>query len=174
MFIGRVLTIIPGAVLVGAKLNDAHTKGVMKGDVYTQMGDAEGLTRSVLNYQTLDQPNVLADNAKKWLLKADMNSNIRKPFNFIHGYLTGFGTMLINNVVPIALGTGAIVTGLMKDGKSAAEGVAAAAKKGAGGAAKGLRKFFAAASAIWLAGSIVTGLIGTNNKHSLDSGYGYK
>jgi hypothetical protein len=79
-----------------------------------------------------------------------LDTNIRQPFNYVRGYVKGFTSMIVDNIVPVVLGAGAIAAGLVKKSP------------------KALLTGLGIASAAWLGGTVVSGLLGTNQKNSLD------
>jgi hypothetical protein len=199
----KILAAAAGGVLTATKVYDAHTYGAMKGNVYAQTGDAEALTKNMLNMNMLEQPDVLGNGAKKLWFRNDMSWNARQPFNFIGGYVKGFGTMVVNNIVPIALGVGTMIAAKkLNIAKTAAEvtakttlktakqalkvgtGTQAAvdtAKRALKAAAPSSVKFARAglaglgiACVAWLAGTVITAITGNHYQNALENKYSYK
>ncbi len=147
--IPKVAAQVAGGALLATQLYDTHKTGVMKGRVYAANADAEGLTRNFLNSRQLEAPNLIGDSAKRRWFKSDLDTNIRKPFNYAVGYVKGFVSGLVYNIVPIALGVGAIALGVGAGQKAAgkkvggwiaraASAVGSAVKYVAKGAGKGI------------------------------------
>ncbi len=134
----------------------------------------------------MQQPDGIADGARKWLFKADMDHNIRQPFHFIGGYVKGFFTSLANNIIPLALGVGTIFAGFA--GKGARNAVKDAQKALAGGTGtaaavttaqnnltntiarwKGPRIGLAIACGAVMLGTAIAALAGTKRKTEFDN-----
>ena len=61
------------------------------------------------NSQYLTSPSITASKLKKGVFNWEVDSNIRHFFNSAIGYFKGFGTMLVDSVIPLGLGLGALL-----------------------------------------------------------------
>lgn len=62
-----------------------------------------------LSDMKLDSPSVVKSNIKKRITEFALDENISSPFTAAGGYIKGFSSMLVNNVVPLGLSVGALI-----------------------------------------------------------------
>ncbi len=99
-----------GIAALGVVAYDAHVVGKMKSDVYAKSKDADACLETFSNTQYLSSPSITTANLKDRVNKFEMDNNTRHFFNSAIGYFKGFGLMLVDSVVPLALGIGAVFT----------------------------------------------------------------
>lgn len=120
MSIGSVLTsaksniskyIIKGAGIaaLGVVGYDAHVIGKLQSDVYSKTGDANACMNRFSNTQYLSSPSVTTANLKDAVFDLEVKDNTRHFVNSAIGYFKGFGSMLVDSVVPFGLGLGALL-----------------------------------------------------------------
>lgn len=97
-----------GLAALGIVGYDAHVIGKMKADSYAKSKDADACMDTYSNTQYLSSPSVTTANLKTEVHNYEMDCNLRHFCNSAIGYFSGFGKMLINAVVPFALGIGAL------------------------------------------------------------------
>ena len=98
-----------GAAALGVTAYDAHVIGKIQSDVYAKGKDADACLDAFSNSQYLSDPSVTTSALKKGVFNLEAESNIRHFFNSAIGYFKGFGSMLVNSVVPLGLGLGALL-----------------------------------------------------------------
>lgn len=98
-----------GAAALGIIGYDAHVLGKLQSDVYSKTGDADACMEAFSNSQYLTSPSITASKLKKGVFNWEVDSNIRHFFNSAIGYFKGFGTMLVDSVIPLGLGLGALL-----------------------------------------------------------------
>ena len=98
-----------GVAALGVVAYDSHVVGKLQADVYAKSGDANAGIKAFDNTQYLSSPSVTTTKLKNEVFKFELDSNIRSFVNSAIGYIKGFGTMLIDNVVPLGLGLGALL-----------------------------------------------------------------
>ena len=113
-----------GLAALGIVGYDAHIIGRMQADSYAKRKDADACMYTLGNTQYLSSPSTTTANLKNGVNKFEMDSNFRHFVNATIGYFRGFGNMLINDVVPLSLGLGALL-GKGKVGKGSAIGLGA-------------------------------------------------
>ena len=111
-----------GLAALGVIGYDAHIIGKLQADSYAKRKDADACMRTYSNTQYLSSPSMTTSNLKNEVNKFEMDSNIRHFVNSTIGYFKGFGDMLVNDVVPLGLGLGALF-GKGKLGKGSAIGL---------------------------------------------------
>lgn len=120
MSIGNVLTsakrniskyIIKGAGIaaLGVVGYDAHVIGKLQSDVYSKTADANACMSRFSNTQYLSSPSVTTANLKDAVFDLEVKDNTRHFINSAIGYFKGFGSMLVDGVVPFGLGLGALL-----------------------------------------------------------------
>lgn len=107
---GKYLTKSAGAVAVGLVAYDAHTLGKINADAYANTKDAQACQRFFNNTMFLSEPSICMSKAKNFMFNWQVQDNVRHFVNSAIGYFRGFGNMLINHVVPLTLGIGALVS----------------------------------------------------------------
>lgn len=117
---GKYLAKTAGAVALGFIARDAHTIGKLQADVTSQSRDADMSMDLFENTQRMDSPSLLKGEVKDTVFKYHLGSNMFNFFNAGIGYFSGLGSMLVNNVVPLALSA----TALLAKGKKLACGSA--------------------------------------------------
>lgn len=111
-----------GLAALGVVAYDAHTWGKIQADVYAKSKDADACARAFNNTQYLSSPSITTANLKKGVYHLETDSNARHFVNSAIGYFKGFGSMLINSVIPFGLGLGALI-GKGKTSKGCALGL---------------------------------------------------
>ena len=110
---GKYLAKGVGVAALGVVAYDSHTWGKMQSDVYAKSKDANACINTFNNSQFLSSPSITTAKLKKEVFNFETESNTRHFCNSAIGYFKGFGSMLINSVVPLGLG----LTALFAKGK---------------------------------------------------------
>lgn len=98
-----------GVAALGIIAYDAHVLGKLQSDVYSKTNDADACMEAFNNSQYLTSPSITASKLKKGVFNWEVDSNIRHFVNSAIGYFKGFGTMLVDSVIPLGLGLGALL-----------------------------------------------------------------
>lgn len=107
---GKYLAKGAGALALGIVAYDSHTLGKINSDAYAKTQDAKACINSYNNTMFMADPSITTSKAKNFLLDLQIQDNVRHFVNSAIGYFKGFGSMLINSVVPLGLGLGAILS----------------------------------------------------------------
>lgn len=101
-----------GAGLTGLGLVtwDAHHFAKEEASKHTKNFKAENLTEHYMNDRKLESPSIVQSKVKEHILNFWADENITSPFTHVAGYVKGFGEMLVQNVVPLGLSVGAVLT----------------------------------------------------------------
>ena len=97
-----------GITALGFIAHDSHILGKIQADTYSNVKDANITAKRYTDTMQLSNPSDTLDGMKKSVLRFEMNSNWRRFFNSAIGYLKGFTSMLVNEVIPLTLGTAAL------------------------------------------------------------------
>lgn len=116
--IGKYLIKGTGLAALGIIAYDSHVYGNLQADVYAKSNDAKACISRYENSQYLSSPSATTANLKKGVFELEADSNMRHFINSGIGYFKGFGSMLVNSVVPLSLG----LTALFGKGKWAKGG----------------------------------------------------
>ncbi len=122
----NIVKYLPKAVGIGALgviAYDSHIVGKLQADVYAKSKDAEACMETFSNTQYLSTPSVTMSKLKDGVHQFELDSNWRHFANSAVGYFKGFGSMVVDNVVPFGLGLGALL-GKGKWSKASAVGLA--------------------------------------------------
>ena len=98
-----------GVTALGIVAYDAHVLGKLQSDVYSKSRDADACVGAYSNTQYLASPSITTSNLKKGVFNLEVENNFRHFVNSGIGYFKGFGTMLVDSVVPFGLGLGALL-----------------------------------------------------------------
>lgn len=97
-----------GVAALGVIAYDSHIVGKLQSDVYSKSRDADACMDAFSNSQYLTTPSATMSKLKKGVFNFEVESNARHFVNSAIGYFKGFGSMLVDNVVPLGLGLGAL------------------------------------------------------------------
>lgn len=106
---GKYLAKAAGVAALGIVGYDAHVIGKLQSDVTSQSIDADISMDLFENSQRLNSPSAVQGKIKDKIFKYHMGSNFLNFFNSAGGYFSGFGSMLVNDVVPLGLGLTALL-----------------------------------------------------------------
>ena len=106
--ITKYLTKGAGITALAITAYDGHIVGKLQADSYAKIKDAEACMDTYSSTQYLSSPSTTTSDMKKFVHKQEMQSNFRHFINSAIGYFRGFGSMLVNDVVPLSLGIGAV------------------------------------------------------------------
>ena len=104
----KYLTKGAGIAALGITAYDAHILGKIQADTYSKSKDADACMETFSNTQYLSSPSTTTAALKDKVHDLETDSNLRHFVNSGIGYFKGFGSMLIDSVVPLALGIGAV------------------------------------------------------------------
>ncbi len=117
--IGRIRNIIPstskiitrgaGLAALGIVLSDAHYVGKMKADLYASEKDAASTIYYLNNSMYLTSMSKTQEKIKNLSFTTELDQTYKRFFNEGIGYIKGFASMLGTHVIPLVLGTGALV-----------------------------------------------------------------
>lgn len=103
------LTKAVGVTGLGLIAYDSHNAGKIESSSYQKHVKANGLTNTYMDTLTLDSPSIVKSKIKNKYMHLRMDENISDFFTGIGGYVKGLSSMLVSNVVPLALSVGAVV-----------------------------------------------------------------
>ena len=99
-----------GLAGIGAVLWDAHSHAKVKGAMTERNEKTDSLTKSYMNQFKSDSSSFVKDAAKKRLFALEADENVSGFFTNLKGYVGGFTSMLIDDVVPLGLSLGALIS----------------------------------------------------------------
>ena len=118
-----------GLAALGIIGYDAHILGRMQADSYAKRKDANACMQTYSNTQYLSSPSSTTSKMKGEVHKFEMDSNIRHFINSTIGYFRGALQMMVNDVVPLGLGIGALFAkGKLAKGSAIGLGIYAGVK----------------------------------------------
>lgn len=103
------LTKSVGVAGLGLIAYDAHHAGKIYAPMYEKNHKAEQLSERYLDELKLDSPSVVKEATKKRIFRFFIDENISGFFTTIGGYCKGFGSMLVDNIAPLALAGGTFI-----------------------------------------------------------------
>lgn len=98
-----------GIAALALVAKDAHVIGKLQADTFAQSRDANAVEKTFNNTLYLSSPSMTQDAMKKGVFRWETENNFRNFFNSGIGYFKGFGSMLVNQVVPFTLGLTALI-----------------------------------------------------------------
>lgn len=107
-----------GLAGIGAIAWDAHSHAKAKGAMTERNEKTDSLTKSYMGQFKSDSASFVKDSVKKRLFAFEADENVSGFFTNLKGYVGGFASMLIDDVVPLGLSLGALVApkGLISKG----------------------------------------------------------
>jgi hypothetical protein len=118
----KVITKGAGLLALGMVLSDAHYTGKMQSDLYSSEKDASSTMYYLNNSMYLTSGSKTQEKIKNWSFTTELDQTWKRFFNEGIGYIKGFTSMLGTHILPLALGTGALLGG-KKLGKISAGGL---------------------------------------------------
>lgn len=110
MNISNIVTKAIGIAGLGMVLYDSHYAGGIESKAYQKKCNTNNVTETFMETMSLDRPSIVQAKMKNRYLKFKMDENFTDFFEGIIGYAKGFGSMLVNNVVPFGLALGTVAT----------------------------------------------------------------
>lgn len=108
--IANVITKSIGVAGLGLIAYDAHCAGKITGPMREKEHKAENLEGQFFNGMNLDSNSAVKAETKKRIFKYFLDENVSGFFTTTAGYLDGFATNLVSNVVPLGLAVGTVLT----------------------------------------------------------------
>lgn len=106
---------------------DAHSWAKIKSDERMKTKNAEAAAYYLDNAMTLSKPSKFHSDIKNKFLHWELSENIRGHINATRGYLGGFFSSLVSNVIPFGLGLTALLAKSAKVAKGSAIALGAVA-----------------------------------------------
>ena len=88
---------------LGLLAYDANFLGKLQADTYAKSKDAKHCIKATTNTLFLDEPSKIDSDIRNTALHVETDQNARQFFNTAIGYVKGFTTSLVNNVIPFAI-----------------------------------------------------------------------
>ena len=108
-YIPKIITKGIGIGALGVVAYDSHYVGKMQSDLYATEKDAASTGYYLNNAATLGSMSKTQEAIKNMAFDTELDQTYKRFFNEIIGYVKGFCSMLIENVVPFGLGLGALL-----------------------------------------------------------------
>ncbi len=108
--VSTVITRGAGIAALAMVARDANYVGKMQADLYASEQDAKS-TAYYLNNTMYGSMSKTQEKIKNLSYNVQLNQTWKRFFNEGIGYVKGFSSMLVNHVVPFALGIGALLGG---------------------------------------------------------------
>lgn len=105
-----VLAKTAGAAGLALVVYDSHAAGKIEAPKSEKYSKAQGLTENYLNDMKQETPSGVQSIIKKRIFNFNADENISSFFTNTGGYLKGFSSMLVQNVVPLALSVATLLT----------------------------------------------------------------
>ncbi len=113
---------LAGLAALGYVGYDAHYVGKIQSDLYASECDANSAGYYLHNDMYNSSMSKIQDAVKEASFSMELDTTWKRFFNEGIGYIQGFGSMLVEHVVPLTLGLGAVFTkGIVK--KASAIGI---------------------------------------------------
>lgn len=98
---------VAGLALIGI---DANSAGRAESSKFEKNHKSEALVEHYLADTKLESPSIVKSAVKKRIFQYNVDENFSGFFTSITGYLKGFNSMLVDNVIPLGLSAGALLT----------------------------------------------------------------
>ena len=114
-----------GAVTLGLVARDAHYFGKIKADMEMKTKSANAADYYLHNTMDLDKPSKTKSDLQNFVFKYELDNNFRGFVNAGVGYVKGLFSGITHDIVPLALGTTALLAKSKTLFKGSAIGLAA-------------------------------------------------
>lgn len=98
-----------GVAGLGLIAYDAHKAGQMEASRHEKNEKATSLSEHFMEDMKLDSPSTVKSNLKKRVFQYHMDENFTGFFASAKGYLNGFSSMLVNDIIPLGLAAGTVL-----------------------------------------------------------------
>jgi len=109
MNVSNILTKTVGVIGLSLVAYDAHVAGKIESHAAPKNHKSEVLAEHYMDELKLDSPSVVKQHVKKGLFKYFLDENISEFFTGVGGYISGFSSMLVSNVIPFGLAVGTLM-----------------------------------------------------------------
>lgn len=109
MDVANILTKGIGYATIGLVAYDAHAIAKLEASSFQKNHKSEMIHNSLVQTMHQEKPSMVESNIKKRVHIFKMDENISEFFTGIVGYAKGFSKMLVSDVIPLGLATGAVV-----------------------------------------------------------------
>ncbi len=106
--VSSIITKGAGLATLGIIAYDANYLGKIQSDLYASSQDAKSTAYYLNNSMYLSNMNKFTEKIKDFAFTTELDQTYKRFFNEGIGYVKGFGEMLINRVIPLGLGIGAL------------------------------------------------------------------
>lgn len=106
---GKILTKGVGLAALGLVAYDAHYIGKIQADLYSSEKDANSTAYFLNNTMYSSNMSKIQDRVKNASYEMELDQGWKRFINSGIGYVKGFTSMLVNHVVPLGLGLGALL-----------------------------------------------------------------
>lgn len=107
--ISNILAKTTGLVGLGLVAYDSHYAGKIQASRTERDIKTDSLEKHYMDDMKLDSPSVVQNSIKKRMLEFHEDEGFTGFFTNIAGYVKGFGSMLITNVIPLGLAAGTFI-----------------------------------------------------------------
>lgn len=104
-----ILAKTAGIAGLGYVAYDSHLTAKIESGKMQKDIKSDSIENHYLNDMKSDNSSILQSTIKRRITDFYMDENISSPFTRVGGYIKGFSSMLVNNVVPLGLSVGAII-----------------------------------------------------------------
>ncbi len=101
---------IVGAATAGLVLYDAHKNGTIKGTMDSKLNTANSMVDHYIQSNIMEKSSTVEMNAKKGFFRFVMDNNLRESINATCGYVSGFLSSCVTDIIPAALATVAMLS----------------------------------------------------------------
>lgn len=99
-----------GVIGLGLVGYDCHVTGAIRSSVNAKEIKTNSLEKQYMEELSMASPSSVRRNVKRGLFRFNADENISPFFNGLSGYIKGFGSMLVHNIIPLGLAAGALLT----------------------------------------------------------------
>ena len=104
-----IITKGAGLTALGIVAYDANYLGKVQADLYSSTRDAKSTAYYLNNSMYLNNMSKFTEKIKNLSFTTELDQTYKRFFNEGIGYIKGFGGMLLNSIIPLGLGLGALL-----------------------------------------------------------------
>lgn len=103
-----IITKGAGLAALGIIAYDANYLGKVQSDLYASTKDAKSTAYYLNNSMYMSNMSKFTEKIKNWSFTTELDQTYKRFFNEGIGYIKGFTAMLVNSIIPLGLGLGAL------------------------------------------------------------------
>lgn len=108
--VSNILVKTAGIGALGLVAYDSHNAGKIEAGAYQKTVKSKSLAQNAIDDLTLSDPSIVKQKVKGKIFQFNLDENLSGFFTSIAGYIKGFASMTVSNVIPMGLALGTVLS----------------------------------------------------------------